>query len=311
MFLTGVCRKALDFAPLHGISATAAGTGKSMLVDLCSILMSGCEAPVISIDSKPDEVEKRLGSSLIAGDGIVALDNCNNALGGTLICQMMSQRWVRVRILGLSKQVDAPTSVLITATGNNLTLSGDMTRRAIRAELDAGVERPELREFDFNPKDVFRERRGELVSAALTIMRAGRVATLKPISSPLGGFEMWSAWVRNTLQWLDCADPCDSMEQLYQGDPERAEREEMIVVWRDHLGVGSEFLAQQLIERSLFNQELREALLAVAQAPGGSGVVNTKRLGHWLGRNVGKICHGLCIKRRELNGRTLWRLVSA
>ena len=73
---------------------------------------------------------------------------------------MMSQRWVRVRILGLSKQVDAPTSVLITATGNNLTLSGDMTRRAIRAELDAGVERPELREFDFNPKDVFRERRG-------------------------------------------------------------------------------------------------------------------------------------------------------
>ena len=59
MFLTGVCRKALDFAPLHGISATAAGTGKSMLVDLVSILMSGREAPVISIDSKPDEVETR------------------------------------------------------------------------------------------------------------------------------------------------------------------------------------------------------------------------------------------------------------
>ena len=77
---------------------------------------------------------------------------------------------------------------------------------------------------------------------------------------------MWSAWVRNTLQWLGCEDPCKSMEQLYQGDPLREEHETMIVIWRDHLDIGSEFHAQQLVERSLFNQELREALLAVAQA---------------------------------------------
>ena len=50
LFLTGVCRRVLDFAPMHGMSATAAGTGKSMLVDLCSILISGRDAPVISID---------------------------------------------------------------------------------------------------------------------------------------------------------------------------------------------------------------------------------------------------------------------
>jgi hypothetical protein len=61
MFLTGLCRRVLDFAPLHGMSATAAGTGKSLLVDLASILMSGREAPVISIDSSREEIEKRLG----------------------------------------------------------------------------------------------------------------------------------------------------------------------------------------------------------------------------------------------------------
>jgi putative DNA primase/helicase len=311
MFLTGLCRRILDFAPLHGMSATAAGTGKSLLVDLASILISGREAPVISIDSSREEVEKRLGSSLLAGDTIIAFDNCNAPVNSPLICSTLTQRWVRVRILGLSRQADTPTSVLLTATGNNLILEGDLTRRSVRCELDAKVERPELREFAINPKTVFRQRRGELVSAALTILRAGRVAGLAPISPPLGGFEMWSSWVRNPLQWLGCADPCDSMEQLYQGDPEREAHEVMIVIWRDHFGLDVEFHAQQLIERSLLNQELRTALLNVAQERNSSGVISTKRLGQWLKKVDGKICQGLCIRRsRVLAGYVLWKLTS-
>ena len=256
LFLTSICRRVLDLAPLHGISATAAGTGKSLVVDLASILLTGHDAPVVSIDTSREEAEKRLGASLLAGDALVSFDNCNAPVGGTLICQVLSQRWVRVRVLGLSRQVDVPTSALFAATGNNLILEGDLTRRSIRCELDAKVERPELREFAVNPKTVFRQRRGELVSAALTILRAGRVAELKPISPPLGGFEMWSSWVRNPLQWLGCADPCDSMERLYQGDPARESHEVMIVTWRDHFGLGTEFHAQQLIDRSLLNQGL-------------------------------------------------------
>jgi putative DNA primase/helicase len=312
MFLTGLCRRILDAAPLHGISATAAGTGKSLLVDLCSILMSGREAPVISIESSKEEVEKRLGASLLAGNTIVAFDNCITPVGNPLICSVLTQRWVQVRVLGLLRQANAPVSVLFTATGNNLILESDLTRRSIRCELDAKVERPELREFDVNAKMMFRERRGELVSAALTIIRAGRVAELKPISPPLGSFEMWSDWVRNPLQWLGCADPCDSMERIYQGDPEREAHETMIVVWRDHLNVGSEFHAQQLIDRSVLNQELRTALLAVAQIPGGTGIISAKRFGHWLKKVDGKVCQGLCIRRsRMLLGHTMWILTSA
>jgi hypothetical protein len=214
-------------------------------------------------------------------------------------------------VLGLSRQVDVPTSALFAATGNNLILEGDLTRRSIRCELDAKVERPELREFAVNPKTVFRQRRGELVSAALTILRAGRVAELKPISPPLGGFEMWSSWVRNPLQWLGCADPCDSMERLYQGDPARESHEVMIVTWRDHFGLGTEFHAQQLIDRSLLNQDLRTALLNVAQEKNTSGIISAKRLGMWLKKVDGKICQKMCIVRSRISaGYTMWKLVS-
>ena len=97
--------------------------------------------------------EKRLGASLLAGDTIVAFDNCNAPVNSPLICSALTQRWTRIRVLGLSRQADAPTSVLFTATGNNLILAGDLTRRSIRCELDAKCERPELREFDCQSED--------------------------------------------------------------------------------------------------------------------------------------------------------------
>jgi hypothetical protein len=103
---------------------------------------------------------------------------------------------------------------------------------------------------------------------------------------------MWSIWVRNTLQWLGCADPCDSMERLYEGDPARESHEAMIVTWRDQLGIRSEFHAQQLIERSILNQDLRTALLAVAQEANTNGIISAKRLGRWLKKVHGKICQG-------------------
>src|SRR5262249_47863297 len=152
LFLTAVCRRALDHAPLHGITAPAAGTGKSLLVDLASILLSGHDAPVMAPGKNEEETEKRLGAALLGGDALVAFDNCIAALFGTLLCQALTQHRVRVRILGQSQQIGVPVSALFTATGNNLTIAGDLTRRALLCELDAGVACPELREFDFNPK---------------------------------------------------------------------------------------------------------------------------------------------------------------
>src|SRR5262249_29668059 len=103
LFLTALCRRALDYAPLHAITAPAAGTGKSMLVDLTSILLSAHDAPVMSAGKNEEEAEKRLGAALLSGDPMVAFDNCTAPLSGTLICQALTQHRVQVRILGLSQ----------------------------------------------------------------------------------------------------------------------------------------------------------------------------------------------------------------
>lgn len=69
------------------------------------------------------------------------IDNCEEPLGGELLCQAMTQTSLKVRILGKSMNAEVPSYAMMFATGNNLTLEGDMTRRPIRATLDAGVER--------------------------------------------------------------------------------------------------------------------------------------------------------------------------
>ena len=216
LLLTGVCRRTLDFAPLHAITAPAPGTGKSLLIDLASILLSGQPAPVLSAEIDAAEFEKRLGASLMSGDAVISFDNCTKPLDHTLLCQALSQSRLNLRVLGYSQNRDVTMSALLTATGNNLILQGDLPRRSLRCEIDAKVERPELRVFPgAHIQTEFRRRRGELVAALLTILRAYQVSGVISNQPPLGGFEMWSRWVRDALVWLDCTDPCEHD----RGDP--------------------------------------------------------------------------------------------
>jgi hypothetical protein len=67
------------------------------------------------------------------------------------------------RKLGKSEAVPVPTNCLIIATGNNLTFRGDITRRVVVCRLDARQERPDERQFSFDPGEVARQQRGELV----------------------------------------------------------------------------------------------------------------------------------------------------
>ena len=98
-----------------------------------------------------EEAEKRLSTLLMRGDPIIAIDNCEAPLEGVLINQALTQTRVELRILGLSKAMTARCASLITATGNNLIVKGDLTRRAVIGRLDPKVARPELRQFDYDP----------------------------------------------------------------------------------------------------------------------------------------------------------------
>ena len=124
LIFTAIARRGLPHAPLHGFDAPVAGSGKSMLVDIASILATGHEAGVIAQGESREEAEKRLAATLMRGSPIIAVDNCELPLEGVLLNQTLTQQRVELRILGFSKMIVAQTMTVLTATGNNLDHQG-------------------------------------------------------------------------------------------------------------------------------------------------------------------------------------------
>jgi hypothetical protein len=87
--LTTLDRRSMGTAPLHGLTAPTAGTGKSLLVDLAAMLATGRPMPVIAQGRSEEELEKRLGAALLAGDVAISIDNCDHVLQSALLCQVV------------------------------------------------------------------------------------------------------------------------------------------------------------------------------------------------------------------------------
>src|SRR5262249_8538774 len=153
-----------------------AGSGKSLLVDIIALLATGRLMPVISQGRTEEELEKRLGSALLAGDVVVSLDNCDHELQSGFLCQALTQQTLNIRLLGYSRNIEPLVNASIYATGNNLTIAGDLTRRTLMCALDAKCERPETRTFDVDVIATARAERSRLVAAGLTVLRAWHVA---------------------------------------------------------------------------------------------------------------------------------------
>jgi hypothetical protein len=307
--LTALDRRSMATAPLHAFTSPSAGTGKSLLVDVCAMLATGRLMPVISQGRNEEELEKRLGAALLAGDTAISLDNCDHTLEGTFLCQALTQRQLNIRILGQSRNAETPVNATLYATGNNLVLAGDIIRRALLCAMDARCERPELRTFTANAVDLARGERGKLVAAALTVLRAWHVSGAQINLAPFGSFEDWSRRVRAPLVWLGEIDPCETVAEIRENDPHRAALVAVIMQWRDHLQIGSQCTVQEVIDRALNVRDFYTALSSVAISRSGQSISN-ERLGRWLRRMQGKVVGNLMLQSTgKLHGYSLWSLI--
>jgi hypothetical protein len=234
---------------------------------------------------------------------------------------MLTQSIIRPRILGRSEAPELPAKALVTATGNNLILVGDMARRTVLCRLDPKCERPELRTFNSDPVELIKANRPRYLVAALTALRAFHVAGRPKQTEPLGSFGDWSSWVRDTLIWLGQSDPVETLEAVRSQDPQLDALTAVLTQWARVIGP-SRVSAQDVIEHAtrtatpvsaslsvkpLFvSSEFREALLHVA---GDGGNINSRRLSRWITANENRIVDGVSmIPKPVLNGFKTWEL---
>jgi hypothetical protein len=233
--LTAVCRPSLHLAPgvlVRAAPVSGAGAGKGLLARCISIIAFGREPHAVTSGANAEELEKRIAAELIEGSPVLFLDNLNNtAFRSNLLASAITERPARVRVLGRSQMVPLNASAFVILTGNGLSVSEDMARRFIAVDFDPRTEDPEARTFTTDIRAQVTERRTELLAAALTIWRWGRLAKGMKTGRALGSFEQWCGWVRDPLLELGCKDPADRVSEAKERDGRRQVIAEFFAIW--------------------------------------------------------------------------------
>lgn len=234
--LTPLARHAFDGpAPLFLVDANAPGSGKSLLCDLVSLIMTGRAMPRMANPADDAEASKTITSIALAADQLVMIDNVAGAFGcPSLDAALTSTIW-KGRILSKNETAELPLTATWCASGNNVSLVGDIGRRICHVRLESDLANPEERQGFAHP-DIkawaVRERR-RLIAAALTVLRAYCVAG-RPNQGlmPWGSFEGWSDLVRQAVVWVGMADPGATRTELArQADGEVSILRQLLVGW--------------------------------------------------------------------------------
>lgn len=297
--MTPLIRPALRSAPLFLVSAPKMGSGKTLAASIPSYIATGRSPTLTSQAGSPEEEKKRLLAILLEGSVTTVIDNCERPLQSDAMCTALTEPYIRERLLGSTRTVSVSTRTTWLATGNNLTISGDLSSRALQCYLDPNCERPEERSFETDLHAEVRRRRGELAAAVLTIMRAYHCSGDSLPGLPVyGRFEDWSRLVREPLIWLGLTDPCKSRQNIEAIDAVREQLSALVEAWYaafdDRAKTVAEALKQISDGTSLELESLNLAFRAIA---GEKEPLNTKRLGHFIAKHDRRVEAGLRFER--------------
>jgi hypothetical protein len=293
--LTALDRRAMAQAPMHGSTAPVIASGKTLLWNIATLIATGQEVAVVAQGWDDEELEKRLGAALLAGQGSISIDNCVRPVGGDFLNTVLTSPRVKLRPLGTSQEIEVPTNATMFCNGNNITFKADFTRRVLLSTIDPKLERPESRKFQSDPKAEIDRRRGEFVIAALTVLRAYHVAKPNIDLTPFASYEDYNYRIIGPLLWLGEASPRDTARKIIAEDPERQEIKAVMQGWwavcKDNRRRAFEIIssagATEAADTGDFYNVLRDI------APHERGGLNAKRLGNWLRKHKGRIVNGM------------------
>lgn len=282
LLLTATCRHLIDRTPLGLITANAAGSGKTYLARLISIIAHGLDTPILmswpagtEFMARGDEIRKRLASLLQESASLVLIDNLPRGedFGGPELDGFLTADAYHDRELGKNNgsRVGGLNRLLLLATGNRVMPVGDTADRTLVVRLLCNDPNPRARPPEtFQIRDLeyhaFAER-PRYLGAVLTIWRAWIQAGCPlPAGPHWGTFDTWVRSVVAITRWLGWPDPLGNrLRQMGESDRERQSLATLTSLWCSVIGTdpltASQIIAQLDGDRPNANQNaLREAL---------------------------------------------------
>jgi hypothetical protein len=232
--LTLVCRPAIRGAvPGFVFDASTQGSGKGLCASAVTALAHGRPAAVMTWPSgdRDDEVEKILAGYAVRAASVILWDNIDKSVfGGAPLDKVLTAvDRVELRILGQTKVPSLTWRTVILATGNNIMLGADTTRRVLMCRLEPLMEHPEERTNFVIKGDLIAwcmTQHPRMVAAALTLLRAYVLAgrPKREGTTGWGSFDLWRELIGEAIVWAGGADVMATRPTFDKttDDPEKA-----------------------------------------------------------------------------------------
>jgi len=240
LLLTPIIRHSVPSnVPLALIDAPQAGTGKSLLAEIVSVVATGGVSGITTMPRDDEELRKVIYSMLSRGTQVIIFDNIVRQIrSGDLASVLTSRTWAG-RPLGRTEFVPLPQRATWIATGNNVRVGGDLQRRCYWIRLDAKMARPWTR-TKFKHKyliEYVRAERGKIIAALVTMVRywhlVGRPAAP---GERLGNFESWCETVGGVLAACGVDGFLSNTDLMYSKvDQETTEWEAFLLRWYENI----------------------------------------------------------------------------
>ncbi|MFJ2579998.1 bifunctional DNA primase/polymerase [Kitasatospora aureofaciens] len=264
--------------PMVVITATTAGSGKSLLKDIFQYCYGIAETPWPENDA---ELRKAVTAQLYTtGQPVVVIDNLPNGhmIKSPILSSLLTAEHWGDRVLGSTASVTMPNDRLWIATGNALRTGGDNARRVIWVRLDPDCPDPDQRDGykvgDLRPW--LRQNASTVVAALVTMVRSWVAAGAPTIRVRKGDYSEWASMIAGLLShigvpgWMQDRDEASAMDDELQE-------------WSDFLTLWEEKFADRPVTTGEVLGELKAYVPSQRDEP-----PSAKQLGHWLKARQGR-----------------------
>jgi hypothetical protein len=210
----------------------------------------------------------------------------------------MSSDTLSGRLLGDTKTIEVPSSVIWLFTGNGIYLRGDFATRVFPININPNMENPDHRHF--KRKDIGKwaiDHRKQTISAIISLILT---AKKKVKMAGASRFPDWDRFVRQPLYQITGIDINDAITKNKKNDSYLQGKINLLLLLREKYLLSNEFSTRDLMKEAFGgldgSSEIGNVLIDLLD----KRATNAKSVGRLLGRLCDVVLGGLTLKKGRL-----------
>jgi hypothetical protein len=233
-----------ELRPVFTFVKNAEGAGATTLA-ACAIIPVLGDLPVGTKAKDDDEMRKMLTSAIRTGQDVILLDNLKGLLNSPALEAFASASTWTDRLLGTNEVMKGPNTATVFISSNGLTVTPDLRRRALFAELHLSEERAEDKVFKRPLSvNVLKTMRPGILAACWALVRHWDTLGRPKPSRSHSAFPMWASVIGGIVESSGFNCPFETANVAVVAD----EDGQAMRLLAAEMTVGADYTASQIVD---------------------------------------------------------------